>query len=41
MVLVYVDDILCTGTDEDQVLTAIEQLKERFDTVNLGMRGSS
>ena len=36
MVLVYVDDILCTGTDEDLVLTAIEQLKERLDTVDPG-----
>ena len=36
ILLVYVDDILFTGTDEDQVSTTIEQLKERFDTVDLG-----
>ena len=33
---VYVDDILFTVTDEDPVSTTIEQLKERFDTVDLG-----
>ena len=36
LLLVDVDDILFTGTDEDQVSTTIEQLKERFDTVNQG-----
>ena len=36
ILLVYVDDILFTGTDEDQVSTTIEQVKERFDTVDLG-----
>ena len=33
--LVYVDDILFTETDEDQVSATIEQLKERFHTVDL------
>ena len=33
----YVDDILFSGSDEDLVMmTVIEQLKERFDTVYLG-----
>ena len=36
ILLVYVDDILFTGTDEDQVSTTIEERKERFDTVDLG-----
>ena len=36
ILLVYVDDILFSGSDEDQVSTTIQQLKERFDTVDLG-----
>lgn len=36
LLLVYVDDILFTGTDEDLVTTIISQLKERFETVDLG-----
>ena len=34
--LAYVDDILFTGTDEDEVPTTIKQPKERFDTVDVG-----
>ena len=30
------DDILFTGTDEDQVSMTIDQLKKRFDTADLG-----
>ena len=37
MILVYVDDILFAGTDEDQVSTTIDQLEERFETVDLGI----
>ena len=36
ILLVYVDDILFAGTNEDQVSTTIKQLQERFDTVDLG-----
>ena len=36
ILLVYVDDILFTGTDEDQVSMTIDQLKKRFDTADLG-----
>ena len=36
ILLVYVDDILFTGTDEDQVSTTIEQLQERSDKVDVG-----
>ena len=36
ILLVYVDGIPFTETNEDQVSTTIEQLKERFDTVDLG-----
>ena len=32
----YVDDILFSGHDENKVTMIIEQLKERFDTVDLG-----
>ena len=32
----YVDDILFSGHDENKVTTIIEQLKEWFDTVDLG-----
>ena len=32
----YVDDILFSRHDENKVTTIIEQLKERFDTVDLG-----
>ena len=35
--LVYMDDILLSGDDEEQVvLTIIEQLKVRFGKVDLG-----
>ncbi|CAB1120460.1 unnamed protein product [Ectocarpus sp. CCAP 1310/34] len=34
--MVYVDDILLTGTNEELVSTIIEQMKERFETVDLG-----
>lgn len=36
ILLVYVDDILFTGTENNQVSTIIEQLQESFDTVDLG-----
>eukprot|EP00752_Nemacystus_decipiens_P002677 g2503.t1 len=36
ILLVYVDDILLTGTNEDLVTTIIAQMKERFETVDLG-----
>ena len=36
LLLVYVDDILFSGHDEKKVTTIIEQLKEWFDTVDLG-----
>ena len=36
LLLVYVDDILFSGHDENRVTTIIEQLKKRFDTVDLG-----
>ncbi len=36
LLLVYVDDILLSGSDEAQVMRVVEQLKERFDTVFLG-----
>ena len=36
LLLVYVDDIFFSGHDENKVTTIIEQLKERFDTVDLG-----
>lgn len=36
MLLVYVDDILFTGTDEGQVSTVIAQLKRGLETVDLG-----
>ena len=34
--LVYVDDIMLSGDDEERVLKIIEHLKERFETVDLG-----
>ena len=36
LIVVYVGDIMLPGSDEEYVLTIIEQLKERFDTVDLG-----
>ncbi|CAB1111435.1 unnamed protein product [Ectocarpus sp. CCAP 1310/34] len=36
ILLVYVDDILLTGAKEELVTTIIEQMKERFETVDLG-----
>ncbi|CAB1119293.1 unnamed protein product [Ectocarpus sp. CCAP 1310/34] len=36
LLLVYVDGILFTGTNEDLVTTIISQLKERSETVDLG-----
>ena len=36
MIVVYVDDIMLSGSDEEYVSTIIEQLKERFDPVDLG-----
>ena len=36
LLLVYVDDILSSGDDEGQVFTSIGQLKEKFETVDLG-----
>ena len=36
ILLFYVDDILLTGKNKELVCTVIEQMKERFETVNLG-----
>ena len=36
ILLVYVDDILLTGATEELVTTIIEQMEERFETVDLG-----
>ena len=36
LIVVYVDDIMLSGGDEEYVLTIAEQLEERFDTVDLG-----
>ncbi|CAB1121517.1 unnamed protein product [Ectocarpus sp. CCAP 1310/34] len=36
LVLVYVSDIMFTGTNDDLVTTVISQLKERFEKVDLG-----
>ena len=36
MIVVYVDDTMLSESDEECVLTIIEHLKERFDTVDLG-----
>ena len=33
---VYVDDIMLSGSNEEYVLTIIEQPKDRFDTADLG-----
>ena len=34
--LLYVDDILLSGSDDEKVLQVIEKLKDRFETVDLG-----
>ncbi|CAB1115713.1 unnamed protein product [Ectocarpus sp. CCAP 1310/34] len=36
LLLVYVDDILLTGEGENKVLSKVDQLNERFETVDLG-----
>ena len=36
LLLLYVDDILLSGSDSEQVLNVIEKLKDRFETVDLG-----
>ncbi|CAB1118547.1 unnamed protein product [Ectocarpus sp. CCAP 1310/34] len=36
LLLVYVDDILLTGEGENKVLSIVDQLNERFETVDLG-----
>ena len=36
LLMVYVEGILLSGDDEEQVFTIVEQLKERFETVDLG-----
>ncbi|CAB1114301.1 unnamed protein product [Ectocarpus sp. CCAP 1310/34] len=36
LLLVYVDDILLTGEGENNVLSTVDQLNERFETVDLG-----
>ena len=34
--LLYVDDILLSGSDDEKVLQVIEKRKDRFETVDLG-----
>lgn len=41
LLLVYVNDILLSGDDEDSVMSIVEELAGRFDTVDLGGLGSS
>ena len=36
MLLLYVDDILLSGSDSEQVLNLIEKLKDWFEMVDLG-----
>ena len=36
LLLLYVDDILLSRSDDEQVLQVIEKLKDRFETVDLG-----
>ena len=36
MLLLYVDDVLLSGSGAEQVLQAIEKLKDRFEMVDLG-----
>ena len=36
LLLLYVDDILLSGSDDEKVLQVIEKLKDRFETVDLG-----
>ena len=36
LLLLYVDDILLSGSDDENILQVIEKLKDRFETVDLG-----
>ena len=36
LIVVYMDDIMLSGSNGEHTLTIMEQLKERFDTVDLG-----
>ena len=36
LLLLYVDDILLSGSDDEKVLQVVEKLKDRFETVDLG-----
>ena len=36
VLLLYVDDIMLSGSDDEKVLQLIEKLKDRFETVDLG-----
>ena len=36
LLLLYVDDILLSGSDDENVLQIIEKLKDRLETVDLG-----
>ena len=36
MLLLYVDDILLSGSDDDHVMQAVETLKDMFETMHLG-----
>ena len=36
LLLLYVDNILLSGSDGEKVLQVVEKLKDRFETVDLG-----